>query len=95
MPGVQPLPVTVTCTGVVLAMVVSGLKFAVTVFGASIVTATPGLKSPIQLPVSAELISRIWRLLRAARRSRLSSIHPRCLWIRSCGRYCAEQLMLG
>ena len=39
-PGAQPVPVMVTCTEVVLAIVVSRLKLAVTTFGASIVTET-------------------------------------------------------
>ena len=39
-PGAQPEPVMVTCTEVVLAIVVSRLKFAVTAFGAFIVTDT-------------------------------------------------------
>ena len=49
-PDAHPAPVTVTCTGVVLAIVVSRLKFAVTVLGASIVTAT-GFEDPDALPV--------------------------------------------
>jgi hypothetical protein len=49
-PDAQPVPVMVTCTEVVLAIVVSKLKFAVTVFGASIVSET-GFEVPDTLPV--------------------------------------------
>jgi hypothetical protein len=48
-PGAQPAPVMVTGTGVVLAMVVSRLKFAVTALGASIVTPT-GVAGPEAAP---------------------------------------------
>ena len=49
-PGAQPAPVMVTCTEVVLAIVVNRVKCAVTVFGAFIVTET-GFEEPDTSPV--------------------------------------------